>query len=82
MFADVDNDMTIAREKIFGPVGSVIPFDDPAEAVRIANATAYGLAATIWARDITAAHSLAGQNRAAIGVNGWAPIDAALPWGG
>ncbi|ROS38800.1 phenylacetaldehyde dehydrogenase StyD [Amycolatopsis thermoflava] len=83
IFADVDNDMTIAREEIFGPVGSVIPFDDPADAVRIANNTTYGLAATIWTRDITAAHTLAAQVRAgAVGVNGWAPIDAALPWGG
>ncbi|MFD4253709.1 phenylacetaldehyde dehydrogenase StyD [Amycolatopsis thermoflava] len=83
IFADVDNDMTIAREEIFGPVGSVIPFDDPADAVRIANNTTYGLAATIWTRDVTAAHTLAAQVRAgAVGVNGWAPIDAALPWGG
>ncbi|AIJ22326.1 phenylacetaldehyde dehydrogenase StyD [Amycolatopsis methanolica] len=83
IFADVDNDMTIAREEIFGPVGSVIPFDDPADAVRIANDTTYGLAATIWTRDVTVAHTLAAQVRAgAVGVNGWAPIDAALPWGG
>ncbi len=83
IFADADNDMTIAREEIFGPVGTVIPFDDPAEAVRIANATTYGLAATIWTKDVTAAHTLAGQVRAgAVWVNGWAAIDAALPWGG
>jgi acyl-CoA reductase-like NAD-dependent aldehyde dehydrogenase len=83
IFADVDNDMTIAREEIFGPVGSVIPFDDPVEAVRIANATRYGLAATIWTKDVTAAHALAAQVRAgAVWVNGWAAIDAALPWGG
>ncbi|MDQ0383153.1 phenylacetaldehyde dehydrogenase StyD [Amycolatopsis thermophila] len=83
IFADVHNDMTIAREEIFGPVGSVIPFDDPEEAVRIANTTTYGLAATIWTRDVSAAHTLAAQVRAgAVGVNGWAPIDAALPWGG
>ena len=75
--------MTIAREEIFGPVGTVIPFDDPAEAVRIANATTYGLAATIWTKDVTAAHTLAGQVRAgAVWINGWAAIDAALPWGG
>jgi len=83
IFADADNDMTIAREEIFGPVGTVIPFDDPEEAVRIANATTYGLAATIWTKDVTAAHTLAGQVRAgAVWVNGWAAIDAALPWGG
>ncbi|MFF5992695.1 phenylacetaldehyde dehydrogenase StyD [Prauserella flavalba] len=83
IFADVDNDMTIAREEIFGPVGSVIPFDEPEEAIRIANDTSYGLAATLWTRDVAAAHTLAAQVRAgAVGVNGWAPIDAALPWGG
>ncbi|KAA9158115.1 aldehyde dehydrogenase family protein [Amycolatopsis acidicola] len=83
IFAGVHNDMTIAREEIFGPVGAVLPFDDPEEAVRIANATDYGLAATIWTRDVAAAHTLAASVRAgAVGVNGWAPIDAALPWGG
>jgi betaine-aldehyde dehydrogenase len=83
IFADANNDMTIAREEIFGPVGTVIPFDDPAEAVAIANATTYGLAATIWTRDVTAAHTLAHQVQAgAVWVNGWAAIDAALPWGG
>ena len=46
IFADVDNDMTIAREEIFGPVGAVIPFDAPEEAIRLANATQYGLAAS------------------------------------
>jgi acyl-CoA reductase-like NAD-dependent aldehyde dehydrogenase len=83
IFADVDNDMTIAREEIFGPVGSVIAFDDPADAIQIANTTVYGLAASIWTKDVAAAHSLAAQVRAgAVWVNGWAAIDAALPWGG
>ncbi|MFP5019316.1 phenylacetaldehyde dehydrogenase StyD [Pseudonocardia phyllosphaerae] len=78
-----DNGMRIAQEEIFGPVGTVIPFDDPAEAVRIANDTRYGLAATIWTRDVGAAHTLAAQVRAgAVWVNGWAAIDPALPWGG
>jgi acyl-CoA reductase-like NAD-dependent aldehyde dehydrogenase len=83
IFAGAHNDMKIAQEEIFGPVGTVIPFDDPAEAVRLANATRYGLAATIWTRDVAAAHTLAGQVRAgAVWVNGWAAIDPALPWGG
>jgi betaine-aldehyde dehydrogenase len=83
IFADVANDMTIAREEIFGPVGSVIPFDDPADAVRLANETQYGLAASIWTKDVAAAHTLAAQVRAgALWVNGWAAIDPALPWGG
>jgi acyl-CoA reductase-like NAD-dependent aldehyde dehydrogenase len=83
IFAEVDNDMTIAREEIFGPVGSIIPFDNPEDAVRIANQTQYGLAASIWTKDVSAAHTLAAQVRAgAVWVNGWAAIDPALPWGG
>ena len=48
LFSDVSNDMSIAREEIFGPVLSVIPFSDEDEAVPIANDTQYGLAATVW----------------------------------
>ncbi|GAB6900732.1 phenylacetaldehyde dehydrogenase StyD [Kineosporia succinea] len=83
IFADVDNSSTIAREEIFGPVGAVIPFDTVDEALKLANDTIYGLAATIWTRDITTAHTLAAKVRAgAVAINGWAPIDPALPWGG
>ena len=83
IFADASNDMTIAREEIFGPVGTVIPFDSPADAVELANATRYGLAATLWTQDVSRAHLLARQVRAgAVWVNGWAAIDPALPWGG
>jgi betaine-aldehyde dehydrogenase len=83
IFADVSNDSTIAREEIFGPVGAVMPFDEVEEAVRIANETEYGLAATIWTRDVSLAHTVARKVRAgAVWVNGWAAIDPALPWGG
>lgn len=83
IFADATNDMTIAREEIFGPVGTVIAYDDPEEAVRLANDTKYGLAASIWTKDVAQAHTLARQVRAgAVWVNGWAAIDPALPWGG
>jgi acyl-CoA reductase-like NAD-dependent aldehyde dehydrogenase len=83
IFADVDSDAKIAQEEIFGPVGSVIPFDTTEQAVALANGTKYGLAASIWTRDVSHAHRLAAQVRAgAVWVNGWAALDPALPWGG
>ena len=83
LFADVDPSAAIARNEIFGPVGVVMPFDDADEAIAMANDTDYGLAATIWTRDVTAAHTLARRVRAgAVWINGWAAIDPALPWGG
>jgi betaine-aldehyde dehydrogenase len=83
IFADVDPAATIAREEIFGPVGAVMAFDDAEEAIALANNTAYGLAATIWTSDVTAAHTLAKRVKAgAVWINGWAAINPALPWGG
>ena len=64
IFDNVKNDMRIAREEIFGPVASVIPFRTEEEAVRLANETSYGLAATIWTGDVKRAHRVARQIRA------------------
>ena len=83
VFANGGNDITIAREEIFGPVALVLPFDDLADAVREANATRYGLAAYVWTKDLSAAHDIASRVRAgSVWINGSAPPDARLPWGG
>jgi aldehyde dehydrogenase (NAD+) len=72
LFTDVSNDMSIAREEIFGPVLSVIPFADEEEAVRIANDTEYGLAATVWTSDIKRAMRMTKAIRAGtVGINGY-----------
>jgi aldehyde dehydrogenase (NAD+) len=72
VFTDVSNDMTIAREEIFGPVLSVIPFTDEDEAVRIANDTEYGLAATVWTSDLKRAMRMTRAIRAGtVGINGY-----------
>jgi aldehyde dehydrogenase (NAD+) len=72
LFTDVSNDMSIAREEIFGPVLSVIPFTDEDEAIRIANDTEYGLAATVWTNDIKRAMRMTKAIRAGtVGINGY-----------
>ncbi|MEM9826135.1 MAG: aldehyde dehydrogenase family protein [Planctomycetota bacterium] len=83
IFDNVDDDMAIAREEIFGPVLSVLEFEDEAEAIRRANDTAYGLAAAVWTRDITAAHRFAKEVRAGtVWVNCYDVFDTAAPFGG
>jgi aldehyde dehydrogenase (NAD+) len=72
VFTDVSNEMTIAREEIFGPVLSVIPFTDEDEAIRIANDTEYGLAATVWTSDLKRAMRVTKAIRAGtVGINGY-----------
>jgi len=83
VFADVNDDMTIAREEIFGPVMSIIPFESIDEVVERANNTTYGLAAAVWTKDITKAHAIAGGVRAGtVWVNCYDVLEAGAPFGG
>jgi betaine-aldehyde dehydrogenase len=83
IFYDVDNSATIAREEIFGPVMAVIPFDDEASALRIANDTPYGLAAAVWSRDIFKCLRMVRRLQAGIvWVNHMQPTYVEAPWGG
>jgi aldehyde dehydrogenase (NAD+) len=82
IFADVDNRMRIAQEEIFGPVLSVIPYDDDAEAIRLANDSAYGLAGSVWTSDAERGLQIArGVRTGTFGINGYAP-DPLAPFGG
>ena len=82
VFADVSNDMTIAREEIFGPVLSIIPYEDEDDAVRIANDTPYGLSGYVSSSDLDRARKVAARMRTGmVHINGaWA--DSASPFGG
>ena len=82
VFGRVSNDMTIAREEIFGPVLSIIPYQDEEDAVRIANDTVYGLAGAVWSRDDARAQRVARRIRAGqVDVNGGA-FNMNAPFGG
>jgi aldehyde dehydrogenase (NAD+) len=82
LFTGVSNDMAIAREEIFGPVLSVITFDDEDEAIRLANDTDYGLGATIWTADVRRAMRMTKAIRAgSIGINGY-QVEPNSPFGG
>jgi acyl-CoA reductase-like NAD-dependent aldehyde dehydrogenase len=83
VFVDVKNDMKIAREEIFGPVASVIPFKDENDAVLQGNDTTYGLAAAVWTNDVARAHKVARALRAGtVWVNCYNNIDPISPFGG
>ncbi len=83
VFADVEPDMKIAQEEIFGPVAAVIPVEDIEDAIHTANHTIYGLAAGIWTRDIGKAHRIAQEIQAGtVWINTYNQYDAASPFGG
>jgi betaine-aldehyde dehydrogenase len=83
IFADASNDVRIAREEIFGPVMTVIPFSDVDEAIRLSNDNDYGLAAAVWTKDITKALTTARALRAGIvWINDTQPAPTEAPWGG
>ncbi|MFI5360831.1 MAG: aldehyde dehydrogenase family protein [Elusimicrobiota bacterium] len=83
IFDDVSASMRVAREEIFGPVLSVIPFDSEEEAVRLANDTEYGLAAAVWTQNITKGLRVIRELRAGITwINTYHPTYNEMPWGG
>ena len=83
VFADVNDEMKIAQEEIFGPVMSILKFKDMDDLIDRANKTIYGLAAAVWTRDIGKAHQIANSVRAGtVWVNCFDVFDAAAPFGG
>ncbi len=83
IFADVEDDMTIAREEIFGPVMAVFPFDTVEEVIRRANDSDYGLAASVWTTNIKSGHYIAGKLQAGtVWVNDFGLEWETMPFGG
>lgn len=82
VFGQVTNDMVVAKEEIFGPVLTILPYEEESDAVRIANDTPYGLAAYLWTNDSEASRRIARQIKAgSIHVNGGG-VDFGMPFGG
>ena len=83
VLANVDNSMRVAQEEIFGPVASIIPFRDEADAIRIANDTPYGLSGSVWTRDLGRALRVVKAIRTGvISVNTNRSVRTEAPFGG
>jgi aldehyde dehydrogenase (NAD+) len=83
ILTNVDNSMQVAREEVFGPVVCVIPYDDEEEALRIANDTPYGLAASVWSADIDRAQRCASRIQAGtVWINDYHLLNVRFPFGG
>lgn len=83
IFGDVSNKMRIAREEVFGPILSIIPFEDDDEAIEIANDTIYGLASGVWTSNISRAFTMADRIRAGtVWVNTYRAVSFMAPFGG
>src|SRR5699024_3074214 len=81
VLTDVTSDMDIVCEEVFGPVLVVMPFDDEAQAIRLANDTRFGLAGAVWTQDPAKAHRVAGQLRAGtIWINSYKAINVMSPF--
>ena len=80
---DVDPQSEIAQDEVFGPVTVVMPFEDEADALRIANGTQFGLAASVWTSDVARAHRVASKLQfGMVWINDHHRLDPASPWGG
>src|SRR5262249_50957166 len=83
VLAGVSNDMTVAQEEIFGPVVTIIPFEDEKDAIRLANDTRYGLMATVWTQDMARALRVAGRIKSGeVSVNTPYTAFPGIPFGG
>lgn len=76
---DVDPESEIGQEEVFGPVTVVVPFDDEADALRVANGTRFGLAASIWTNDVARAHRVASRRSCTSAFSGSTTITASTP---